>query len=63
MAKNSLLEEPKRELPRGPQLNPDELLHKLWTKAVDTQGYRKEEWLELERLVLRYVAHEKNLDR
>ena len=28
-----------------------ELLHRLWTKAVGTEGYDKEEWRELERRV------------
>lgn len=28
-------------------------LHKLWTKAVGTEGYVKAEWLELERAILK----------
>jgi hypothetical protein len=31
----------------------DGLLHKLWTKAVGTEGYVKAEWLELERAILK----------
>jgi len=33
---------------QNPAKRADELLHKLWTKAVDTAGYDKEEWKELE---------------
>lgn len=27
------------------------MLHKLWTKAVGTEGYDKKLWMELERLI------------
>ena len=30
-------------------LSTDHLLHRLWTKAVGTEGYNKAEWKELER--------------
>lgn len=29
----------------------DTILHRLWTKAVGTPDYDKEEWMELEKLV------------
>ncbi len=29
----------------------DRILHRLWTKAVGTEGYDKAEWVELERIV------------
>jgi len=29
----------------------DLLLHKLWTKAVGTEDYNKQEWLLLERMI------------
>lgn len=29
-----------------------ELLHKLWTKAIGTQDYNKKEWQELETLAI-----------
>lgn len=30
---------------------PDSLLHRLWTKAVGTDNYSKQEWLELEKQI------------
>lgn len=32
-------------------VNPTELLHKLWTKAVDTPNYEKAEWRQLEAIL------------
>jgi len=29
----------------------ENMLHKLWTKAVGTEGYDKKLWMELERLI------------
>ena len=30
-----------------------EAFHKLWTKAVGTDGYDKKEWIDLERHIMR----------
>ncbi len=30
-----------------------QLFHKLWTKAVGTDGYNKSEWKQLERMIER----------
>ena len=41
-------------LPTSPRLNvrkTDTLLHALWTKAVGTDGYDKDQWMALERLI------------
>jgi len=32
------------------------LLHRLWTKAVDTPGYDKREWQAMERVILRHTV-------
>lgn len=48
-----------------PQGFGDEIFHKLWTKAVGTEGYRKKEWQNLEKIVragieaLKKLAEEK----
>ena len=38
---------------------PFHLLHHLWTKAVGTQGYVKEEWRQMEACILRLEALDK----
>ena len=35
------------------ELSDHELLHRLWSKAVDASNYVKEEWIELERRLLK----------
>lgn len=34
------------------------LFHRLWSKAVGTLGYNKQEWLELEQLLLKLIPEE-----
>ncbi len=36
---------------KGKIVAPHGILHKLWTKAVGTDGYNKREWAELEALI------------
>lgn len=38
---------------------PFNLVHRLWTKAVGTKGYRKAEWMALERVILAFAEREK----
>ena len=32
----------------------NEVFHQLWTKAVGTEGYNKEEWQELGKLIIHF---------
>ena len=39
----------------------DALLHRLWTKAVDTDGYDKSEWRELELQLAAYKPRDERI--
>ena len=39
----------------------DELLHRLWSKAVGTEGYNKQEWKELAAMIEKEVYGSKEL--
>lgn len=36
------------------ELSPSHLLHALWTKAVGTEDYDKEQWKALEKIIYQY---------